>query len=160
MKLDITPVNRELRKALDSISRYDVKSFQRIEKALEDGVSGIKSSAERRVPTSSGKLKKSIFSKTDKRVLTGYVGAKAPHAHLVEMGVKKKEVDLSRPETLSTKRARKGAKAMDVSAAGGTGTGFATRIKIPARPKQPFMQPAFEEERPKIVKSFEQAVQP
>lgn len=90
MKLDITPVNKELRKALDSISAYDVKSFQRLEKALDEGVKNIENSAERRVPSRTGKLKKSIFSKTNKRVLEGYVGVKMPHAHLIEFGVKKK----------------------------------------------------------------------
>lgn len=167
MKLDITPVNREVRKALDSISRYDVKSFQRIEKALENGVKSIESAAERRVPTRSGGLKKSIFSKTNKAVLEGYVGVKMPHAHLIEFGVKEKVIDMSDPSTLAPKPKRAEAKtykkAMNVSAAGpggGRNTGFAKRIKIPSRPRQPFMQPAFEEERAKIVKSLEEAVQP
>lgn len=160
MKLEITPVNNELRKALDSISKYDVKSYQRLEKALERGVKSIEGGAKRRVPCRSGKLKKSISSKTSRTVLEGYVRARAPHANLIEYGVKEHEVDLSKPGTLSKKRVRKGTKAMNVSAAGGGGTGWATKIKIPARPKQPFMQPAFEESRPKIVKSFEDAVQP
>lgn len=168
MKLDITPVNKELRKALDSISRYDVKSFQRLEKALDDGVKGIENGAERRVPSRSGKLKKSIFSTTNKRVLEGYVGVRAPHAHLIEFGVKEKEIDMSDPSTLAPKpkrattKAKTYKKAMTVKAppTGSNTSGFARKITIPARPKQPFMQPAFEAERQKIVKSFEEAVQP
>lgn len=162
MKLDITPVNRELKKALDSISFYDRESFRRIEKALDDGSKAIERGARRRVPVKSGKLKKSIFAKLDKNEMASYVGAKAPHAHLIEMGVKKKEVDLTKAETLSTRRSRKGARAMDVSAAQvpvTRPTGYATKITIPARAPRPFMQPAFEEERPKIVRAFEEAVQ-
>lgn len=163
MKLDITPVNKELKKALDSITFYDRESFRRIEKALDDGSKAIERGARQRVPVKSGKLKKSIFSKLDKNEASAYVGAKAPHAHLIEMGVKAKEVDLSKTETLSTKRARKGSKAMDVSAAQvpttKRTTGYATKIKIPARAPRPFMKPAFDEERPKIVRAFEEAVQ-
>lgn len=166
MKLDIKPVNKELRKALDSIALYDRKSFKRIEQAVEDGAKAIESGAKRRVPVRSGKLKKSIFSRLDKKEVAGYVGAKAPHAHLVEHGVKEKTVDLKDPDTLSKRRQRKGVTVMPLKGAapstkeGVRNTGFATKITIPARAKRPFMTPAFEEERPKIVRSFEQAVQP
>lgn len=166
MKLDIRPVNKELRKALDAISIYDRKSFQRIEKAIEDGAQAIERGAKRRVPIRSGKLRKSIFSRIDKKGVAGYIGAKAPHAHLVEHGVKEKTVDLKDPGTLSKRRQRKGVKVMPLKGAnpstgdGVRNTGFGTKIKIPARAKRPFMTPAFEEERPKIVRSFEQAVQP
>lgn len=160
MKLDITPVNKEMRKALKTISVYDHKSYGRIEKALEDGVKSVRRGAESRVSVNSGKLKKSIFSRTQKTPLTGYIGARAPHAHLVEFGVKKVDVDLKDEETLSKRRVRKGAKVMTVKGNKAGGTGYGTKIEIPARSKRPFMQPAFEEARPKIVKSFEEAVQP
>lgn len=166
MKLDIRPVNKELRKALDSIALYDRQSFKRIEKAVEDGTKAIERGARRRVPIRSGSLKKSIFSRMDRKDVAGYVGAKAPHAHLVEHGVKEKTVDLKDPGTLSMRRKRKGVTVMPLKGAkpstkpGARNTGFATKFTIPARAKRPFMSPAFEEERPKIVRSFEQAVQP
>lgn len=160
MKLDITPVNKELKKALKTISVYDHKSYERIEKALEDGVADVKRGAESRAPVNSGKLKKSIFTRTSKTSLVGYVGAKAPHAHLVEFGVKRVKVDLKDEDTLSKRRARKGAKIMTVKGNKAGGTGFGSKIEIPTRPKRPFMQPAFEEARPKIVRNFEKAVQP
>lgn len=153
MRLDISPVNSELQKALRNIRAYDGKSRLRLEAALQSGVKAIQKGAQNRVRQRSGRLKKSIFSRLQRNTMTGYVGAKAPHAHLQEFGAKATRVDMKRV-------AGKRAKAMRFRLPGVNYYVFSHAVDIPRRMARPFMQPAFESARPGIVKSFADAVKP
>lgn len=136
----------ELEKTLSQIKAYDGKTALRVEEAIDISTKNIANGARRRVPVRSRQLKKSIGSRFDKKTVTGYVTARKPHAHLVEFGAKSATV---KPE-------RK--KALKIPWSGGTY--FAAKADIPARRERPFMRPAFEDEKPKLIKRVREAVRP
>ena len=141
----------ELQKTLDQIKAFDGKSRLKIEEAVSTSTKNIAKGARQRVPVRSGKLKKSIRSRFDKRAVTGYVQARQPHAHLVEFGAKGATVE------------PKSKKALKIPWSGGMGVGgtyFAASAKIPARKERPFMRPAFEDEKPELIKALKEAVKP
>lgn len=141
----------ELEKTLSQIKAYDGKTALRVEEAIDISTKNIANGARRRVPVRSRQLKKSIGSRFDKKTVTGYVTARKPHAHLVEFGAKSATV---KPE-------RK--KALKIPWSGGLGVGgtyFAAKADIPARREHPFMRPAFEDEKPKLIKRVREAVRP
>ena len=146
MRLEITPTNKELQEALKSISIYDAKSRLRIEAAVEKSVKEMARLAKSRVPVESGALRKSVFSSFHKIGCVGYFGAKAPHAHLVEFGVKAATVKPKKKEALRT---------ADASL-----IRFSEKAKIPARGGRPFVRPSYEQERPELIREIKKAVQP
>ncbi|HBR33188.1 MAG TPA: hypothetical protein DD734_01030, partial [Firmicutes bacterium] len=78
----------ELEQTLGQLKAYDGKTALKVEEAVSASTKNIAKGARQRVPVRSGKLKKSIRSRFDKRAVTGYVQARQPHAHLVEFGAK------------------------------------------------------------------------
>ena len=146
MRLEITPSNKELHDALKSISIYDAKSRLRIEAAVEKSVKEMARLAKSRVPVKSGALKKSVFYLIQKAGPVGYFGAKAPHGHLVEFGVKASTV---RPKNKGVLRT---VYSSIVS--------FITKADIPARGSRPFIRPSYEQERPELIRELKRAVQP
>ena len=145
IKLEITPVNRELQAALRSISMYDGKSRLRIEKAVQSAVGKMKYQAEKGISNKSGNLKKSLFSSFHRAECTGYFGAKAPHAHLLEMGVNPSTAKPKKKKTL-----------LLIGIQGNLI--YPTRAKIPRRYPRPFIRPAYEKERPGFVSELKKAV--
>lgn len=140
--LDITPSNKELREALSSISIYDAKARLRIESAVETTVKEMARLAREKVPVRSGQLKKSIFSSFKKVGCTGYFGAKAPHAHLIEMGVSASQTKLKTKKLLKFNE----------------GQTFIKSAEIPKRSERPFIRPAYEQERPAFIRRLAEAV--
>ena len=147
IKLEITPVNRELQAALRSISIYDGKSRLRIEKAVQSAVGRMKYQAEKGIRNRSGNLRKSLFTSFHRAECAGYFGAKAPQAHLVEMGVNP-----------STAKPRKKKTLLLMGIQGNLI--YPTRAKIPRRYPRPFIRPAYEQERPGFVSELKKAVKP
>lgn len=143
--LDITPSNKELREALSSISIYDGKARLRIESAVDTTVKEMARLAREKVPVRSGELKKSIFSSFKKVGCVGYFGAKAPHAHLIEMGVSASQVQPKKKRAL---------RIIDTSVIRFTNK----TIDIPARRGRPFIRPAYEQERPAFIRRLAEAV--
>jgi len=141
-KLEITPANKELKEALDSISAYDGRSRLRIEAAVEKTVQEMARLAREKVPVKSGGLKKSIFSSFKKIGCIGYFGAKAPHAHLIELGTDAHTVKPKKKKALLF----------------GEGKFFTKFAEIPKRTGRPFVRPAFEQERPTFIKRLAEAV--
>lgn len=146
MRLDIKPSNKELQNALKSISAYDARSRLRIEAAVERSVKEMARLAKSRVPVQSGGLKKSVFSSFHKIGCVGYFGAKAPHAHLIEFGVKALTILPKKKEALRT---------VDSSV-----IRFAEKVDIPVRGNRPFIRPSYEQERPELIRELKKAVQP
>lgn len=142
IKLEIIPANKELQDALNSISAYDGKARLRIEAAVEKTVKEMSRLAREKVPVKSGGLKKSIFSSFQKRGCTGYFGAKAPHAHLIELGTDSYRV---KPKN------KKWLKFND-------GHTYTKWSNIPSRRGRPFIRPAYEQERPAFIRRLAEAV--
>ena len=151
MRLDISPSNAEVREALNSISAFDGKARLRIEDAVRVSVKEMAGRARSRVPRRTGKLKKSIFFSFRKTNCTGYFGAKAPHAHLIELGVKRSD---EYPKHAKDKHGKPAALRIIDTAA----VRFAARAVIPKRAKRPFIRPSYEEERPNLIKRLKEAV--
>ncbi|MPM69780.1 hypothetical protein SDC9_116728 [bioreactor metagenome] len=78
----------ELQIALNQLSAYDGKTAAKIEDAVSRSTKNISKGAKSRVRVRTGKLKKSISSRFDKKSITGYVAAKTSYAHLIEFGAK------------------------------------------------------------------------
>lgn len=141
----------ELSKTLSQISAYDGKTAIKIENAVRGSTKNICSGAKKRVPVRTGALKKSISSQFDQRTVTGYVAARKPHAHLVEFGARAAKTV---PDTK---------KALKIPWLGGMGVGgtyFAKSANIPARRERPYMRPAFEDEKPNLIRKIKEAVKP
>jgi phage gpG-like protein len=141
----------ELNQAVKQISAYDSRTAQRVENQVQKSTKNIGNGARQRVPVRSGDLKKSISTRFDSRSITGYIAAKKPYAHLVEFGHKG---GTARPDTK---------KALKIPWAGGMGVGgenFAASADIPSVRERPYMRPAFENEKPNLIRGIKEAVKP
>ena len=145
-QIKITPANKELREAIGSISAYDGKARLRIEDAVETTVKEMSRTAKALVPVKTGTLKKSVFWSFQRKTVVGYFGAKAPYAHLIELGAK---ASIEKP---------KEKKALMIAAAGNLQ--YAASAKIPSRGAHPFIRPAYEQGRPEFIRRLKEAVQP
>ena len=134
----------ELQQAMNKMSAYDGRTAGKIEDAVSTSTKAISKGAKQRAPVRSGKLKKSISSRFDKKTITGYVSAKTPYAHLVEFGAKARIITSKSTMMIDENGIRR----------------FAMSAKIPKRNERPYMRPAFEAERGNLVKNITQAVQP
>lgn len=146
MRIDVSAVNREMQNALKRIAIYDGKTRIRVEEAVKKGANLVRKNMLPRIPVRRGNLKRSAFVSFRKSPLAAYVGVKAPYGHLIEYGVKAKEVypnPVMRINTLTldpifTRRS----------------------ILIPARRAHPFLGPAFEESKPQIIRMIREALRP
>jgi HK97 gp10 family phage protein len=141
----------EIQQALNNISAYDGKTRLKIEEAISQSTKAIAAGAKQRVPVRTGNLKKTIKSSFDRGTATGYVKAGKylgsqsggyPYAHLVEFGTK--------PHTIVAKNA----KALSIRG------GFIEQVNHPGAQEHPFMRPAFEQEKPNLIRNVTQAVKP
>ena len=130
----------ELAAALKQIGAYDGKTAQKIEDAVSTATKNIAKGAKQRVPVLSGALKKSISSRFDKKTITGYVSAKEPYAHLVEFGHKGATVEPVDKEALTVNGA------------------VVESAKVPNVGAKPYLRPAFEQEKPELIRNITQAV--
>lgn len=135
----------ELQEAINNIGKYDGKTAQKVETAVNDSTKNISKGSKRRVPGRSN-LKKKIGSRFDKRTITGTVAARTPYAHLVEFGAGAATVT---PGT--------GKKALTIDEFGNRN--YASKANIPIRRPRPYLRPAFEEEKPNLIKNVTKAVQ-
>lgn len=139
----------ELGQALNQINAFDGKSALGIENAVQDSTKAIGAGMRRRAPVASGKLKKKIRtrfnrSKFGRGLIQGEAAAVTPYAHLVEFGAKATVV---RPKTK---------KALAIDAFGYRR--YATKANIPTRRERPFARPAFEDEKPNLIRAISEAV--
>lgn len=132
----------DLQRTLGAFHTYDAKTQEKLRSTVQTSTSAIMLGAKRRARVRSGRLVKNISMTYDGAKNIGIVRAKSPHAHLVEYGARAAKV---RPEQK---------KALTI------GDGFAASANIPARKACPFMRPAFEDEKPNLIRSAEAATKP
>lgn len=129
-----------LDEAIRKLKLYDGKSSKAIGKAISKSGRNIRDDAKSHVPVRTGALRDSLMARFKSNDLQSVVKAdynKSPHAHLIEYGV---EASVVKPEN---KKALKFAAGNDVKYARGP-------VKLPARKARPFMNPAFQSEKPKV----------
>lgn len=139
----------EIKATLDQLNAYNGKERLRVENVIQSSTKNIARGARNRVPVRTGNLKKKIssrFNRVGKYGPYGTVSARRPYAHLVEFGAK------------GTTVAPKNKKAMTIDEYGIRR--YAQKAKIPARKERPYMRPAFEDEKPKLIRDLKGAVQP
>lgn len=134
--------NSDITKALERIQLYSKKMPLAVENAVSGSAKAIARGGKQRVRVKSGKLKKSIGSSFDLKKCEGKAFVKMPHAHLIEFGAK---ASVAKP---------KAKKALKINGK------FFGKAKIPERRAFPFMKPAYEEEKPALLKKIKEAVQP
>ena len=143
----------ELGEAIQKIGAYNTKAAQRIEDAVESSTRAIAAGERQRVPVRTGRLKKKITSRFTRKTASGVAIARTPYAHLVEFGAK--------AATAKPKKA-KALKIVDKGILEGTGgsfgASFAGSAKIPRRRARPFARPAFEAEKPNLLRKIAEAV--
>lgn len=137
--------NSDLTKEIAKISVFQKKKLAEIEDAIRDSTRAVGKGARKRAPVASGTLKKSIRTRYVKKDNYGEAYAKAPHAHLVEFGAKATTIKATSGKNLS------------VVGSGGK-MFFRKTARIPARPGRPFMKPAYEEEKPKLLSNIKKIV--
>lgn len=152
MYVNISATNAEISAALKKISIYDGKTRLKLEKAIDLGTKAMARRARSKVPVDSGTLKASIFSSFKKEKMAGYFGAKKPHAHLIELGVKA-SVDQPMKHLVFKNR-----RFLRFYNSGGDAV-FARKTVIPARRAQPFIKPSYEAEEPKLIARVRKAVE-
>lgn len=143
----------ELGEAIHKIGAYNTKAAQRIEDAVESSTRAIAAGERQRVSVRTGRLKKAISSRFTRKTVSGLAIARKPYAHLVEFGAK--------AATAKPKKA-KAMKIVDKEMVAGTGgqfgTAFASSAHIPSRRARPFARPAFEAEKPNLLRKIAEAV--
>lgn len=132
----------DLQRTLGAFKTYDAQTQERLRSTVQSSTSAIMLGAKRRARVRSGKLVKNISMSYDGARNIGTVRAKSPHAHLVEYGARGMREIPSRKKALTING------------------GFAASANIPARKAYPFMRPAFEDEKPNLVKATGAAVKP
>ena len=135
--------NSDITKALERIQLYSKKMPLAVENAVSGSAKAIARGGKQRVRVKSGKLKKSIGSSFDLKKCEGKALVKMPHAHLIEFGV---------AASMSKATKKKSLKA--------NGKFMGKSVRIPARRAFPFMKPAYEAEKPVLLKKIKEAVQP
>lgn len=136
----------DLQRSLGAFKTYDAQTQVKLRSAVQTSTSNIMLGAKRRARVKSGGLVKGISMSYDGIRNIGIVRAKSSHAHLVEYGAR------------AAKERPKNKRALHSSAL--TGSGFAAAANIPARREFPFMRPAFEDEKPNLIRSAEAAIKP
>ena len=144
MEFIVKVENKDLAKALNSISAWDGKARLRVEDALKKGTRAIRSQAYQRAAKKSGALKKSIKCGFSTTKLEGRVYTNLPYAHQVEYGTRQYKI------------APKKKKALKFSV-DGTNV-FAKKVIRPKREGKPFMKPAYDYVAPDIIKNVRRAV--
>ena len=134
----------ELNKALHQIDFWDGKTRLKVEDAVSRGTKRVASDARRKVPRQTGTLRKSLKSSFKRRGCTGLVKAMAPHAHLIENGVR---TSVAEP---------KNKKVLRIVARGLVR--YTRWAMIPRRRPRPFMKPAYDENVGKIIDDIKKAV--
>lgn len=152
MYVNISVSNSEIRAAMKKIEFYDGKTRLKLEKAIDLGTKAMARKARSKVPVGYGTLKNSIFSSFKKERMAGYFGARKPHAHLLELGVKSSVVKPKKRLFLKNRRY------LRFFNSGGDAV-FIRKAVIPARRAQPFIKPAYEEEEPKLIARVRKAVE-
>ena len=138
--MTITMEIEGLEEAIRRLKLYDTASSKSLSKAISKSGRNIRDDAKSYVPIRTGTLRDSLSARFSGNRLQSVVKAdykKAPHAHLIEYGVEASVVKPTKKQAL---------KFTD-----GNGMKFARApIKLPARKARPFMNPAFQSEKPKI----------
>lgn len=132
----------EVQKAFRDIDRYDEKAQAKIRTAIRSGTENIMRGAKSRIHVHTGNLMKSVSMEYDEKHNRGFVKSDAPHAHLLEKG------------TMAAFIVPKKKKALKI------GARFAASAFTVAKRARPFMKPAFDQEKPKIIREVEEAVKP
>ncbi|MEN6567197.1 MAG: HK97 gp10 family phage protein [Veillonellales bacterium] len=135
---------QELKKVLGDFKKYDESTQEKLRTAVRTSTKNIMDGARRRVRIVTGNLIKDIYMTYDEQRNIGVVHANAPHAHLVELGHK------GGLEIPVKKKALHGGKIV----------GYASKVVIPTVAPHPFLRPAFEDEKPNLIKNVKGAVEP
>ncbi len=130
----------DLQRTLGAFKTYDAQTQERLRSTVQSSTSAIMLGAKRRARVKSGGLVRNITMTYDGAQNTGTVRAKSPHAHLVEYGAR---AALVRP-------VKKKALAI--------GENLVASAKVPARTAHPYMRPAFEDEKPDLLRATQAAV--
>nr|DAE53968.1 MAG TPA: putative tail component [Bacteriophage sp.] len=140
----------ELSQALNSISAYDGKARDGVEKALRGGAKRTVSDAKRRIRSKTGNLRKGVKSEFYGRggvTPTAIVESVAYHSHLVEFGAK------ATTTRLDPSAGKKALKIVDTRV-----LRYANHADIPVRRPHPFLKPAYDAQYPQILKDVKEAV--
>ena len=132
----------EIQKTLSQISAYDGKARIRVEEAVQKSTKAIRAGMIKRIHNVSGYLKKHTSSSFNKKDVVGLIRAKAPHAHLVEFGHKGALIKPKNNEAL------------------GTPYGPREEVRTKGVPEHPFARPAYEDEKPTLIRNLSEAVKP
>lgn len=143
----------ELQTVLNNMHKYDTKTAVKIEEAVQTSTRAIRNGAVRRIHSVSGYMKKHTVSSFNKQKVEGAIRAKAPHAHLVEFGAKAATVG---PGASKSKKSGKPTQALTIDEFGNRN--YAQKAHIPQRRERPFMRPAFEDEKPNLIRNLAEAV--
>lgn len=143
----------ELGEAVKKIGAYNSKVGVELENAVEESTKAIAAGERQRVPVRTGRLKKKISSRFNRKKIEGLAIARAPYAHLIEFGAK---AATAKPK--NAKAMRLVDKGMLDGSGGEFGITFAASAKIPSRRARPFARPAFEAEKPNLLRKIAEAV--
>lgn len=136
----------ELDQALKNMSKYNGKTALKVEGVVQSSTKAIKNGATMRIHSVSGNLKKRTTYSFNKQKITGTIRSRSPVAHLVEFGAKATVVKPSKK------------KALTIDQFGNRN--YAKEAHIPKRAERPYMRPAYEDEKPNMIRGLREAVQP
>ena len=147
MQVDVTTSSQAIHDAVRQIGWYDAKSRLGLERAIGSAVRRMAYKAKTKVPRASGSLRDSIFSSMKKRTLQGAFGAKKPHAHLIEYGVKESVEEPVKAKALEIPIIMRSSH-----------VAYRRRAIIPKRGARPFIEPSYKAEEPKLLEDVEKVL--
>ena len=133
---------KEIKNEFRKIGQINDKQRTQLNTVFRSATNAVFEHAKRRVPqrrdiSAKSSLKGSLVQEYDSNKMEGIVRAKAPHAHLIEFGVKPA---LSYPIKKNNLAMMHNGHVITPHNA-----------MIPGRPAQPFLRPSFEQEKPRII---------
>lgn len=131
-----------LNKAIQKIKSWETEKAQQVKDAVNESALNVQKGAKRRVRVVTGRLRASITIEPFNGGFGMSVGTNVKYAKPVEFGSRAHVVRAKRKKALFWPGASHPVK----------------QVNIPAQPARPFLFPAWEEEKPELVKALKEAL--
>ena len=141
MKVTVDIPQSEINKAINSINRWQKRKLAEIKTQVVASTENVRNKAMRNCPEDTSYLKHSIKTQYSGDGKSGEVGIYADYAEAVELGSRSHIIRVKNAKVLSDGERF-----------------FGKEVKHPGTKAQPFLFPAYEEERPNFIKRLLQII--
>lgn len=131
-----------LNKAIQKIKSWETEKVKQVKDTINESALNVQKGARRRVRVATGRLRASITIEPFNGGFAMAVGTNVKYAKAVEFGSPARVIRAKRKKALYWPGASHPVK----------------QVKLPAQPAKPFLFPAWEEEKPKLIQALKEAL--